>query len=137
MGREVCYAGGMKKEYSVIVPALLKPRPSIQELSVAYLLAEYFGDDVYFVLRDNHKTADYKISGQPWELKTLEGSGKRTIQHALHKAVKQSVNIVIDARRTKLDIRRVRSQLIYHAKFIPRAKRVLLIEKDGKVVEIK
>lgn len=126
----------MKKNYSVIIPNNLHSLPSKREISAAWILAGYFQKNVEFVNRGISKSADYLIDKKFWELKSLEGNGKRTVQHALHKAARQSKNVVIDARDTKMNIRRVRSQVQHHFKYIPKIKQLLLIEKDGKVLEI-
>ncbi len=103
---------------------------------VAQLLGEYFDRDVYFVIRSGRKTADYYIEGKYWELKTPRGNSKRTVQHVLQKAARQSVNVVIDIGSSKMTTKIASSRVKYEWKFIPRIKRILLVSKDKKIVEL-
>ncbi len=48
------------------------------------------------------KTPDLTIDGVPWEMKAPMGNGKRTVQNTLIRAGKQSENIIIDLRRSKM-----------------------------------
>lgn len=48
------------------------------------------------------KTPDLTIDGVPWEMKAPIGNGKRTVQNTLIRAGKQSENIIIDLRRSKM-----------------------------------
>ena len=121
----------------VIIPADLSPKPSDREIDVAYILAGYFQKDVEFVVRAGCKTADYLIGGRYWELKSPIGDGKRTIQHTLQKAAKQSENVAIDICLLKMEYARAKSRIMYEVKFIPRIKKLLIISKAGKVLVIK
>lgn len=126
----------MKKQFFVVVPSSIKPWPSEQEMSAAYILAEYFQTDVKFVIRGAHKSADFLISGKYWELKSPTGAGKHNVQHSLQRAAKQSKNIVFDARFSRIHANRLKSELRSQMRLIHGIKRLLLVEKDGKVVEI-
>lgn len=46
---------------------------------------------------------DIMIQGVPWEMKSPEGKGKRTIKNTVQNASHQSVNIIIDLRRCPID----------------------------------
>lgn len=126
----------MKQSFSVIIPAKISPFPSSIEVTAAQLLVSFFKADVKFVPRDSQKSADLLINRKYWELKSITGSGKRTIQHSLHRAIRQSCNVIIDARFTKMHIDKVRSQLQHELRHIKPIKRLVLIEKNGKVVEL-
>ena len=93
-----------KKNYSVIIPKDVYPKPSSREMSAAYILLEYFNKDIKFVARNNNKTPDFLINNKYWELKSPTGNGKYNLQHALRNAAKQSENIIIDARFSKIHI---------------------------------
>lgn len=126
-----------KKEYSVIVPRSVFPKPSPREMSAAYILSDFFKSDVKFIPRDNQKTPDFLIKGIHWELKTPIGTGKYNIQHLLHAAVQQSKNIIVDARFSKMHITRIKSELKFHSSITTKGiRRLLLITKDKKVLEI-
>lgn len=125
----------MPKKYSVIIPSGIFPKPSIREISAAYLLLDYFKTDIKFIPRSNHKTPDFIIGKTSWELKTPTGTGKYNLQHTLRSATTQSANIIIDARFSKMHINRIRNELAYQFKKTKEIKRLLLIEKNKKVVE--
>ena len=124
----------LKKKYSVIIPSEVYPKPSQREISAAYILSDYFNSDVRFVPRCNHSTPDFLIKGEYWELKTPTGKGKYNIQHALKAAVRQSENIVIDARYSKLHIARIKNELRYELKEVQKIKKMLLIDKRKRVI---
>jgi hypothetical protein len=111
--------------------------PESFELSAADILAGFFRADVTFLLATSDKTPDIVVDGVRWEIKSPLGKGKHTIEHQFQRAAKQSKNIVIDARRCKLHIARVRSQVRYQTDRHGYIKKVALIEKTGKVVVIK
>lgn len=123
-------------KYKVIIPVGLRPSPSSYELSAAELLAGYFKTDVEFVLRSNHKTPDFLIDGMEWELKSPTGDGKYNIQHQIKSAAKQSSNVVIDVRRSKMHMTKIRSEVQKQFEFTKPIKRLLLIDKTMLVVEL-
>jgi hypothetical protein len=127
----------MSNVFNVIVPSNINPKPESFEISAAGILAEYFKDDAVFIVRDTNKTPDVTIKGVDWEIKSPLGKGRHVIEDQLKRASKQSLNIVIDARRCKLHIAKVRNQLKYHVGFRKHLKRVLLINKRDQVEVIK
>ena len=125
-----------KNEYSVIVPREVNPKPSAREMSAAYILNDFFKSDVKFVVRSDNKTPDFLIEGLYWELKSPTGNGKYNLQHALRSAAKQSENIIIDARFSKIHINKIKNELSYQFRHSRNIKRLLLIDKQKNVVEI-
>lgn len=125
-----------KPSYSVIVPKELYPKPSNREMTAAYILIDFFNSDIKFVIRNNNKTPDFLIRGKYWELKSPTGNGKYNLQHALRNAAKQSENIIIDARFSKIHINKIKNELNYQFKHSKNIKRLLLIDKQKNVVEI-
>lgn len=126
----------MKQNFSVIIPAELRPKPSRRELIVAYILADFFQKNVEFVARGILKTADFKIGGEYWELKSPFGQGKHNVQHTLERAVKQCGNIIFDAYNSKMHANRIKSELRRQKTLMYGIKKIILIEKDGKIIEI-
>jgi len=122
--------------YKVILPVGLKPFPARYELSAAALLANHFKADVEFVPRSNQKTPDFIIDGVNWELKSPTGTGKNNIEHQLQTGLKQSKNIVFDARRSKIHIVKIRNELKRQFRLSKSIKRLILIEKAKNIVEI-
>lgn len=55
----------------------------------------------------NVLSPDFEIDGEIWELKTIHGSGKNTIDNALKRASKQSRNVIIDITGTELTAEKV------------------------------
>lgn len=126
-----------KKEFSVIVPENVFPRPSVREMSAAYILLEYFKSNIKFVPRSNQKTPDFLINGLHWELKTPIGAGKYNIQHLLHSAVQQSKNIIVDARFSKMHLTRIVSELKRHSTLTTKGiKNLIVITKSRKIIVI-
>ncbi|MBR2709691.1 hypothetical protein IKE72_01270 [Candidatus Saccharibacteria bacterium] len=124
------------KEYNVIVPHSYKPKPSPIEMSAADILVDFFGADVKFVRRNRGKTPDFLIKGIYWELKSPTGSGKHNIQHKIQDAANQSHNIIIDGRKSKLHPIKLKNEVEHQFSIIKKAKRLILINKSGKAVEI-
>ena len=126
-----------KTEYSVIVPKSVFPKPSVREMSAAYILLEYFKSDIKFIPRGNHKTPDFLIKGLHWELKTPIGTGKYNIQHLLHSAIQQSKNIIVDARFSKMHLSRIISELKRHSTLTTKGiKNLIVITKGKKIIVI-
>lgn len=125
------------KKYRVIIPQAVHPVPERFELSAASLLLEFFQADIQFLPVASMSTPDIEVSGEKWEIKSPVGGSKYTIQRQFQRAAKQSHNVVIDARRIKIHIARVRREVAYQASLAKSTKQVLLIEKTGKVVRIK
>lgn len=122
---------------SVIIPSNLLPKPADFEISAAMILARYFKHNVEFITRKSSMTPDVKIGNIEWEIKSPVGNGKHNIEHQLQRAMKQSKNIVFDARQSKIDIRKIRKDLMKQAILTRSLKRLLLIEKTGKILVIK
>lgn len=123
-------------QYKVILPTGLKPLPSQYEMPAAELLVKYFQANVVFVPRSNRKTPDFIIGGVEWELKSPTGSGRHNIRHQLQGGVQQSRCIVFDARRSKIHMTKIRHELAYQFKYAKGVRRMILIEKTKKIVEI-
>jgi hypothetical protein len=124
-------------KYRIILPTNLKPSPARYELTAAQLLAEYFKTDIEFIERSNHKTPDFLINGVKWELKSPTGTGKRNIERQLQTGIKQSENIVFDARRSKIHIAKIKKVLSYQFRLARNINRIVLIDKSKKIIEIK
>ncbi len=126
-----------KREYSVIVPKSVFPKPSAREMSAAYILLDYFKADIGFIPRNNQKTPDFMIDGIEWELKTPIGTGKYNIQHLLHVAIQQSRNIIIDARFSKMHLSKIISELKRHSTLTTKGiKHLIVITKSKKIIVI-
>lgn len=123
-------------KYRVIIPVDLRPSPARYELSAAQLLASHYKTDVEFIPRSNQKTPDFLINNIKWELKSPKGKGKNNIERQLQTGLKQSKNIIFDARRSKLHISKIRNELNHQFKLAKSIRRLVLIEKSKNIVEI-
>jgi len=133
----------MKKKHkqtgNVIIPSKIINYLEKHEIEIATILSEYFNTDVEFIIPiDDYKrkSADIRMFGVEWEMKSPIGASKSTIGNQFRFATKQSKNIIIDARRTKLNPIIVKQQILLEKKKRAVIKRVILIEKTGNVVEI-
>ena len=125
------------KCYQVIIPSDIYPLPERHEVSAAQIITNFLKADGEFVIRSNYKSADLKVGNDYWEIKSPTGSGKRNIERQLQIAMKQSSNIVLDARRSKMHIASIRNRLQYQANLTKGLTRLLLITKAGIVEVIK
>jgi len=123
-------------KHRVIIPTNLKPSPASYEISAARLLADFFRTDVKFVVRANQKTPDFLIDGTSWELKSPTGTGKYNVQHQIKAAAKQSSNVIFDARRSKIHMTKLRSEVARQFKYSKTVKRLLLIDKNASIFEL-
>lgn len=123
-------------KYEVVIKTDLKDRPKDHELSAALILADYFKSDVTFLRPQIDKTPDIEIDGIKWEIKSPKGDGKKTIENNLRTARKQSLNIVIDLRRIKMHQTKAFTRINFFLSKPHRFKKVLIINKSKKVIEI-
>jgi hypothetical protein len=127
----------MKNKKVLIIPGNVGQIPEKFEISAAQILSRFFGEDVEFIPVTSTKTPDIIIGNIRWEIKSPLGKGKHNIQHQFHRGMKQSKNIVIDARRSKMDVRNIRRELKTQAGLARGLKRLLFITKEEKVEVIK
>jgi len=72
-----------------------------------------------------------------WEIKCPKGASKSTIGNQFQFASKQSKNIILDARNTKLDYEYIEKRIQIEIKKRSAIKKVILIDKFNNVIEIK
>lgn len=109
------------------------------EYDTIYYLARY-GFNVEVIRPTNcpkTKNPDFLIGGSIWEAKSPEGSGSSTIARQFHKAGKQADKIVLDLRRIKLPAARAEAEAISRFSKSCSIKRLLLITKDGRLLDIR
>jgi hypothetical protein len=125
-----------QQKVQVITPVGMKPKPRDHERDVAEILAVYFNTSMEFIPTTERRTPDFLIDGVLWELKSPQGSGKNNVQRQLKYASKQSENIIISAKRSKLHINKIKGELTIQFKKTRSIKRLLLVGKAGNVIEI-
>jgi hypothetical protein len=77
------------------------------------------------------------VRGVRWEIKSPVGNGKKTIDNNLRAAHKQSRNVVLDLRRTKLHQSKALARIAHYLASGPHQITYLkLITKSRKVIDI-
>ena len=71
-----------------------------------------------------------------WEIKCPSGDSKSTIRNQFRRASRQSKNIIIDLRRTRLKYQIIEKSVFSEIRERPYIKKVILIDKSEKVIEI-
>ena len=128
------------KSGQVIIPGNHPNPPLPHEVNTAMALACHYNSDVVFLIPVDdfmRKTADISLLNVEWEIKSPIGASKSTIGNQFRSGSKQSGNLVIDTRRSALDYERIVKAVLVEIKKRPTIKKVILINKFGKVVEIK
>jgi len=124
----------------VILPTNNPNPPEEHEIDVAYILAKYYRTAVEFILPIydyKRKSADIMMNGVAWEIKSPRGNGKSTISNQLRNASKQSSNIIIDSRLTKMKDEDVEKRVRFSIQNKSSIKKVILVTKAEKVVEVR
>lgn len=124
------------KKFEVIVKTDLVNLPKEHELSAALLLAYHFKSEVTFLRPKTDRTPDIEVKGMRWEIKSPKGNGKKTIENNLRNAHEQSNNVVIDLRRLKMHQSKANARIRYFLSRGHRFKRVIVITKSNKIIEI-
>jgi len=123
----------------IIIPANHPNPPEPHEVDAAMALAYHYHCTVEFLIPvDDYKrkTADVVMLGVEWELKCPIGASKATIENQFRRASKQAKNIIIDTRRTKLEYEIIEKRVLFELHKRPSMKKVILIDKCKKVIEL-
>jgi len=122
----------------VIIAKDIKPQPEPHEVEVAEILAKELNCEVRFIKRRTGykaNTPDIEMLGVEWEIKSpLGDSQKHTIQDQMRRASKQSRNVIIDGRNTKLSDAYIQKVLKQQLNVHKDIKRLLFITKAEKVI---
>ena len=104
------------------------------------IMARHYQTTIEFIVPvDDYKlkSADIVMLGVEWEIKCPNGASKSTIGNQFQFASKQSRNIILDTRRTKLDFEIIEKRVLVEIKKRSLIKKVILIDKFEKIIEIK
>ena len=128
-----------KKEYNIIIPVDLKPKPDECERTVAELMAAHYKSDIKFVKRGMMTTPDILVLryNQNWEIKNIRGNSKRTIQNNLRRADDQSENVVICLFKTKMTAQQAVGRINAELSKANKIRKLILITKSHKIIVIK
>ena len=127
-----------KISYEVIIPSNHKIRPT--ELDAAQILANHFKASVKVLCPATgymQKSADFIIDDISYELKSPTTSKISSIEKIIRLASRQSGNVVIDMRKTKITEKRMIELCNDRLKNIKRLKKVVLIVNSKKVLEFR
>ena len=125
-----------KKLYDVIIPHNHKARPT--ELEAASILANHFKTTVRVLPKSERfkeKSADFMIDGISYELKTPITSKISSLEKIIRLASRQSGNVVIDIRKSKIAEKRMIVLCKDRLLNIKRLKKIVLIVNNKKVLE--
>lgn len=131
-----CYNHPMNssKKGHIIIPASVTPWP--HELRVAKILA-MAGFAVEFLPPARIKTADIKLNGVEFEIKSPITQNPKKIIRNIKRALQQSPNVILDASRIKgMRDDTLRKLLASRAKGQKTLKKLLLITKRGQIIDI-
>ena len=105
-------------------------------MRVAKILA-LAGHYVEFLEETNLHTADIRLDGIEYEIKSPESFNPNTLEHKLKDATKQSPNIIIDSSRMrKIRDDKVRMFLVNQVRKQKQIKKMLFITKKGQIIDI-
>ena len=123
----------------IIIPVGHPNPPAPHEIDVATILASHYKTTVEFIMPIDdfkRKTPDIKMLDVEWEIKSPKGKSKSTISNQLRRGSKQSQNLIIDTRQTKLKYVEIERRVRFVVKSSTSIKKVVFINKSGKVVEL-
>ena len=95
------------------------------------------GHYVEFLPENQLHTADIRLDGVEYEIKSPESFNSNTLEHKLKDATKQSPNLIIDSSRMR-GIRddKIRMFLTNQARKQKQIKKMLFITKKGQIIDI-
>lgn len=115
----------------------LKVPPANHELDTARFFAVR-GYDIEFIPPSNNPgiySADIIMIGIEWEIKSPIGSSRNTLSRNLKRAAKQSHNVILDLRRSKIPentaVLEIEKRFSEHQSI----KRILVIKKNGDLLD--
>ena len=123
-----------KRKTGIFIASGRKPWP--HELRVAEILS-LAGHYVEFLEETNLHTADIKLDGTEYEIKSPESFNANTLEHTLKDAIKQSPNLIIDTSRIKKvrDLK-ARTFLVNQMRKQKQIRNIIMITKRGQIIDI-
>ena len=112
--------------------------PEKHEFETAKFFAD-MGKDIVFLKPSTNKgehTPDILMDGFEWEIKSPPGNSKRTVENNFRNAVVQSRYIIFDLRRIRLHDNQCVTKLEKEFRARRYLKKLLIIKKDGTLIEI-
>ena len=128
------------RKHKVVISNNIANQPSEHELMVALLLTKLLSTDIEFVRTESHRTPDFIINGELWELKSPKGNSKKTIENNLRSARGQSSNIILDLTRSPMNTTQAVARTRYflsNTRGCPKIKKLFIIDKTKKIIDIR
>lgn len=127
-----------KNQGNITAPSHLNIQP--HEMATARAIADY-GMDIEFVARtkgNRAKSADFVADGVLWEVKSPTSDNLRVVQKRLREAIHQSKDIIFDSRRMRrLPNQQIQAEVEKWASCLTSIRRLLYVNRAGKVIKIK
>jgi hypothetical protein len=108
-------------------------------VAVAWVLANYYRCTIEFlqpIASYKTKTPDIVMNGIMWEIKSPTGNSQKSTVEYQFKGLKQSRNLIIDGRRTKLNDTFIKAQIALEITRHSRVGRILFITKADEIIEL-
>ena len=125
-----------KKIIDVFIPDGYKPKKVERE--AAWVLARHYKTTVR-ILRPTmgyqEKTPDFVVNEMRYELKTPTSAKVKKIEWLIRDASKQSENVVLDGRKTKIHEKRLIEICKDRLKHIKKVRKIILITSERKVLD--
>lgn len=119
-----------------IIPNDVILQPHEQKTVILLTKLDYNVELVPKSNKQGTKSPDIKIGKLYWEIKAPRGEGKYLIQKTLHRAARQSENVIVDLQRIKIHQSRCLSELEKHFYKTSRGlKRLKIITKSKKIID--
>jgi len=128
------------RKYNVIIPADLDQQPEEHEVSAARIIARYLGATATFLQKRQgyrQNTPDIEVQDEEWEIKSPQSDKIDKVRRNISEAIRQSRNIVIDTRRTRILDEKILAFVKVNIKPRKNIRQLLIIKKDGKVEKIR
>jgi superfamily II DNA or RNA helicase len=125
-----------KKRYDVVVPSDYKIKPA--ELDAAQILARHYMTTVTVLSPSKaykEKTADFIIKGESYELKSPITKNVGSIEKMIRSGAKQSNNVVVDMRKSKITEKRMIKLCNDRLENIKKLRKIVLIVNNKKILE--
>lgn len=112
---------------------------SFKEKAIALFIVKTFGGEIFLLPRVNYpegiNSADYLWNGEYWDLKTINGCGKRCIEDTVKDKQKQANNFIFDITNSSLNQKEIFIQLdkLYYSSKTYFVEKVLVI-KNNKII---
>ena len=113
----------------------VKPEPNEEETFNHLVLFGFNIELIKPTRTQKVKNPDVLIAGAVWEVKTPISSNKNTIKNRFREASDQATKVIFDLRNVKKDADKVEKQIIDLFRGDGQVRHMMVIEKDGKLLD--